>query len=87
MQKIAKSSNKQGQYPQQQRFSKLRFLSNGKLSPDSGPTSYKFGSSANFEKELNKIRNNFELRKSDSIFDKLTDFFQPISRMMMNSWR
>lgn len=71
---------------QQIRFSKqLSFNGNEKISSDAGP-GFRFGSAPNFQTELNKIRNNFELRKSDSFFDKISDFFQPISRIM-NPWK
>ena len=39
-----------------------------------------------FDREFNKIRDSFEARKADTILDKLTNFFQPISRLM-SQWK
>ena len=66
---------------------RLGFDRKGKSSSSGYSPRLKFGVAPNFHTELNKLRNSFELRKSDTFLDKLSDFFGPISRFMMNSWR
>ena len=76
---------------QEIKFSKPRFRGNSKLPSDTqrqGP-SFKFGQSPHFETELNKIRNNFDLRRGGepTFLERISNFFQPISRIMSHPWK
>ena len=50
------------------------------------PTKFRFGVRNTFDREFTKIRDSFETRKTDTILDRLSDFFQPISRLM-SQWK
>ena len=55
--------------------------------PKIQPVKFRLGSQQNtFDREFNKIRDSFEARKADSILERLTSFFQPISRLM-GQWK
>ena len=67
------------------------FRGNSKIPSDTqrqGP-SFKFGQSPHFETELNKIRNNFDLRRGGepTFLERISNFFQPISRIMSHPWK
>lgn len=89
---IQPSSNDKAPRKQEIKFSKLRFRGNGKIPSDNqrqGP-GFKFGQSPHFETELNKIRNNFDLRAGGgepTFLERISNFFQPISRIMSHPWK
>ena len=71
---------------QEIKFSKLRFKLPSETQRQA--PSFKFGQPPNFETELNRIRNNFDLRKSGepTFLERISNFFQPISRIM-SPWK
>ena len=88
---VQPSSNDKAPRKQEIKFSKLRFRGNSKIPSDTqrqGP-SFKFGQAPHFETELNKIRNNFDLRRGGepTFLERISNFFQPISRIMSHPWK
>ena len=72
--------------PKELLVSRLRQRPDNRLPARIQPTKFRFGVRNTFDREFTKIRDSFETRKADTILDRLSDFFQPISRLM-SQWK